>query len=111
MMKTAMDDLEKFQQNAQRASTLLKAMSNEHRLMVLCQLQKGEKSVGELESVIGLSQSALSQHLAKMRDEGIVATRRESQTIWYRIADPRIERLFATLYGLYCKQTNTRKSA
>ncbi|MEW6151720.1 MAG: ArsR family transcriptional regulator, partial [Pseudomonadota bacterium] len=57
---------------------------------------------------VGLSQSALSQHLAKMRDEGLVAFRRESQTLWYRIADPRIEQLFATFYRLFCAPVRTR---
>ena len=79
--------------------------------MILCKLVEwGEANVNSLVEAVGLSQSALSQHLAKMRDEGIVATRRESQTIWYRIADPRIEQLFATLYSLYCKQAKAGKS-
>ena len=64
-----------------RASTLLKAMSNQHRLMILCQLVPGEKCVSELEEIIGLSQSALSQHLARLRRDNLVSTRREAQTI------------------------------
>ena len=64
-------ELEKLQDSARRASTLLKAMSNEHRLMILCQLLHGEKSVGEMERIIGLSQSALSQHLARLRRDGL----------------------------------------
>ena len=60
---------------------------------------------------VGLSQSALSQHLARMRAEGLVTYRRESQTLWYRIADPRIEQLFATLYSLFCKPAHSRRQA
>ena len=62
--------------------------------------------MNSLAETVGLSQSALSQHLAKMREEGLVTYRRESQTLWYRIADPRIEELLATLHKLYCKPSN-----
>jgi DNA-binding transcriptional ArsR family regulator len=89
---------------ANEVAGVLRAVANERRLMILCRLvEVGEAHVGGLAETVGLSQSALSQHLAKMRAEGIVATRRESQTVWYRIADPRIERLFATLHELYCR--------
>ncbi len=99
-------DLATFEHKATAVADILRALANERRLMILCKLVEwGEANVTTLTEAVGLSQSALSQHLAKMRDEGIVATRRESQTIWYRIADPRIEQLFATLYGLYCKPT------
>jgi ArsR family transcriptional regulator len=105
-------DLGVFEEKATEVADLLRAIANERRLMILCKLVEwGEANVTTLTEAVGLSQSALSQHLAKMRDEGIVATRRESQTIWYRIADPRIEQLFATLYSLFCKQANTGKSA
>lgn len=98
-------DLKTFEQQATEVADILRALANERRLMILCKLvELGEASVTTLAEAVGLSQSALSQHLAKMRDEGVVATRRESQTIWYRITDPRIEQLFATLYELYCKQ-------
>ncbi len=83
---------------------MLRALSNERRLMILCKLVEwGEANVNLLAENVGLSQSALSQHLAKMRQEGLVTYRRESQTLWYRIADPRIEDLLATLHKLYCK--------
>ena len=86
-------------------SHLLKAMGNARRLMVLCKLvEHGEMTVGDLAREVDLSQSALSQHLARMRDEGLVAFRRESQTIWYRIADPRTEQLLASLYTIFCKE-------
>lgn len=95
-------DLERIQDNARRASTLLKAMSNQHRLMILCQLVPGEKCVGELEKVVGLSQSALSQHLARLRRDGLVQTRREAQTIYYQLAGEEASAVIETLYGLYC---------
>ena len=105
-------DLEALERQATEVADLLRTLANERRLMILCKLVEwGEGNVSTLAQAVGLSQSALSQHLAKMRDEGIVTTRRESQTIWYRVADPRIERLFATLYELYCKQAQTDRSA
>ena len=95
-------DLQTLEENALRASTLLKAMSNQHRLMILCQLASGEKRVGELESLIGLSQSALSQHLARLRRDHLVQTRRSAQTIYYSLAGPEASSVIETLYGLYC---------
>ena len=93
-----------FQQKASEVANILQALANERRLMILCKLVEwGEANVTSLAQAVGLSQSALSQHLAKMRDEGIITFRRESQTLWYRIADPRIEQLFATLHGLFCR--------
>jgi ArsR family transcriptional regulator len=77
--------------------------------MILCKLVEwGEGNVTALTGAAGVSQSALSQHLAKMREEGLVAFRREGQTIWYRIADPRIEELLATLHKLYCRLPQKR---
>lgn len=82
---------------------LLRALGNDRRLLILCRLVEcGEATVGDLAGDVGLSQSALSQHLARMREEGIVAFRRDAQTLWYRIADPRVESLLATLHRLYC---------
>ena len=96
-------DLAEFEANAGRVADLLKTMGNRHRLMAMCKLaEHGEMRVGDLADEVGLSQSALSQHLAKMRGEGLVAFRRDSQALWYRIADPRCEMLMATLYELYC---------
>ena len=104
MLKPPMD-LATVETNAGEVSTLLKAMANTRRLMVLCKLvEHGEMTVGDLAREVALSQSALSQHLAKMRDESLVTFRRESQTLWYRIADPRTETLLATLYQLYCRE-------
>jgi ArsR family transcriptional regulator, virulence genes transcriptional regulator len=94
---------------AAEVAGVLRAVANERRLMILCKLVEwGEGSVNALADTVGLSQSALSQHLAKMRDEGLVTYRRDSQTLWYRIADPRIEDLLATLHKLYCKPNKRR---
>ena len=88
---------------------MLRALANERRLLILCKLVEwGEANVNSLADAVGLSQSALSQHLAKMRKEGLVTYRCESQTLWYRIADSRIEDLFATLHRLYCGPPNKR---
>jgi DNA-binding transcriptional ArsR family regulator len=98
-------NLAAFETKAGKVAELLKAIGNARRLMVLCKLvEHGEVTVAALAGQVGLSQSALSQHLAKMREENLVAFRRESQTLWYRVADPRIERLLGTLYELYCKE-------
>lgn len=102
-MKQPMD-LASFEAKAAEVALLLKALGNARRLMLLCKLvEHGEMNAGDLAREVGLSQSACSQHLAKMRDEGFVGTRRESQTVWYAITDGRIEALMATLYTLYCK--------
>jgi len=87
---------------AEDAARLLKAMSNEHRLLILCHLFGREMTVSELVEAIGLSQSALSQHLAKLRHHRLVRTRRQAQHIYYRLASPEVERLLGTLYDLYC---------
>jgi ArsR family transcriptional regulator, virulence genes transcriptional regulator len=87
-----------FEANAVEVADILRALANERRLMILCKLVKwDEGGVNSLANAVGLSASAPSQHLAKMRDEGLVTFRRESQTIWYRVADPRIEKLPAAL--------------
>ncbi len=104
-------DIAEFEKNALEVANILRALANERRLMILCQLVEcGEATVGSLVDEIGISQSALSQHLGKMRDEGIVTFRRESQTIWYRIADQRIEQLFATLHDLFCRKSSRKKT-
>lgn len=95
-------DLALFEESAGRAAGLLRLLSNEKRLMVLCQLADGELSVGDIQSRVGLSQSALSQHLALLRDEGVVATRRDGQTIFYRVADHAAMRIIETLAELFC---------
>ena len=87
---------------AREASGLLKTLGNEHRLLILCTLLEGERSVGDLVDKIGLSQSALSQHLARLRRDGLVRTRRSSQTIYYRVSGVEAPAVLATLHSLYC---------
>lgn len=87
------------------AAALLKALSNEHRLLILCHLISGEElAVGALVERVGLSQSALSQHLAKLREEGLVGFRRESQTLYYHVADPRAGQVLAVLRDIFCPE-------
>jgi ArsR family transcriptional regulator len=96
-------DPDTFERRAAEVADVLRALGNERRLTILCKLvEQGEASVTTLAEEIGLSQSALSQHLARMRAEGLVSYRRESQTLWYRIADRRVEQLLGTLHRLYC---------
>ena len=97
-------NLAELQSRAQRATGLLKAMSNPVRLLVLCQLAEGEKSVGELERVVDVSQSALSQHLALLRSRGLVASRRAGQTIYYSLAGREAPALLAALYEVFCRK-------
>lgn len=102
MFDLANFDITLFEARASEAAKLLRALGNERRLMILCQLTGGERSVGELQPLVGLSQSALSQHLAVLREEGVVATRRDGQTIWYRIDDPAAIAVVATLAEIFC---------
>jgi DNA-binding transcriptional ArsR family regulator len=95
-------DLRLFEESAGRAATLLRLLANEKRLMILCQLADGEMAVGDIQSGVSLSQSALSQHLALLRTEGIVATRRDGQAIFYRLDDPAAMRVIETLAELFC---------
>lgn len=92
--------------NAQKATRLLKLMASEQRLMILCKLGEGEQSAGELTELVGLSQSAASQHLQKMKAEGLVDTRRDAQTIYYRLADDaagQVIDLLCKIYGVEAK--------
>lgn len=92
-----------FEDKANEAAQMLKALSNEKRLMILCKLlEHREMSVNALIDHVGLSQSALSQHLARMREEKLVDTRRDAQQIFYRVADPRVRRILSTLKTVYC---------
>jgi ArsR family transcriptional regulator, virulence genes transcriptional regulator len=89
-------------ERAEEAELFLKAMANAHRLMLLCELNKGETSVTALQNAVGLSQSAVSQHLARLRQDGLVSTRRESRTIYYSLADERSKRMISLLHGIFC---------
>ncbi|OUS05818.1 ArsR family transcriptional regulator [Rhodobacterales bacterium 52_120_T64] len=95
-------NLEQMEEKASEVSGLLRVMSNQWRLLILCNLAQGEHSVQELQKLVGLGQSALSQHLAILRYEGLVSTRRVAQSIYYSIASPEAEKLLGTLYEIYC---------
>jgi DNA-binding transcriptional ArsR family regulator len=90
-------------ENAEQAEALLKILANKARLMVLCQLVSGEKSVSEIQENIDLSQSALSQHLAKLRQQDIVSTRRDGTQIYYSLSSIEVQAIMSTLYLIYCK--------
>ncbi|WP_247712437.1 ArsR/SmtB family transcription factor [Qipengyuania xiapuensis] len=94
--------MELLQENAARATALLKSMANESRLLILCQLSQSEMSVGELAEVIPLSQSALSQHLSLLRREGLVKTRRSSQFVYYSLDSEDVQAVIGTLYEQFC---------
>jgi len=99
------DDSLLFGEQAGEAVALLRAMANECRLLVLCHLAtSGELSVGQLAGRVGLGQSALSQHLARLREEGLVATRKEAQSVFYRLCDPKAEQLLVLLHDLFCPE-------
>lgn len=93
---------------AAQASELMKTLGHKDRLMVLCHLSSGEKSVGELAGLLDIPQSPLSQHLARMRKENLVKTRREAQTIYYSIASREAERMVQLMHELYCSQPEVR---
>lgn len=92
----------RMSEHAADAAGLMKALGNESRLMILCILADGERSVGDLNETIGLSQSALSQQLARLRQQGLVRTRRESQTIFYSLAEGPADRVIHVLHDIYC---------
>jgi ArsR family transcriptional regulator, virulence genes transcriptional regulator len=104
-------DIQDLQTKSEEASELLAVLANRRRLAILCELHKGERQVGELEKVLDLSQSALSQHLAKLREAQVVRTRREAQTIFYSISDARAERLLAALFDMFCVSAKPVRNA
>ena len=104
-----MMDIDILERNVRDAASLLKSLSNDRRLMIVCELSSGEKSVGALEERVGLTQSALSQHLARLRKDGIVRTRRDSQRIYYSLADENVGRMLETLTDLYCAAGKPKK--
>ena len=92
-----------MQEKVTEAATLLRAIANETRLKILCRLiERREANVGSLVEACGLSQSALSQHLGRLRDEGLVVARRDGQIVWYRIGNPYVRRIIAVLHDIYC---------
>jgi DNA-binding transcriptional ArsR family regulator len=100
--------LDQMQRAADDASDLLKALSNRHRLLLVCQLIDGERSVGDLAEALKLRDSTVSQHLALLRKDGIVSTRREGQTIWYSIASAPARQVVETLYRAFCTPAGKR---
>jgi len=100
--RTAAFDMGEMRQHACEAAQLMKALGHESRLLVLCTLAEAEMSVGELNEQVPLSQSALSQHLAVLRREGLVTTRREAQTIYYSLVDGPARQVIKVLHGIYC---------
>ncbi len=94
--------IERLEQNAAKAGSLMKALSNKHRLMILCLLQQGELSVSALNELITIPQSTLSQHLAWLRREKYVKTRREAQTIFYQLDDSNVTKVIDVLHGIFC---------
>ena len=98
-------DAEHMREHAADAAGLMKALGNESRLMILCLLAEGERSVGELNEIVPLSQSALSQQLARLREQGLVNTRRESQTVFYSLSDGPADRVIHLLHDIYCGPT------
>lgn len=97
------EDMEKMMQNAQRASNFLKAISHEGRLMILCHLASGEKSVTELEDLLSARQAAVSQQLSRLRLEGLVTPRRDGKAIYYSLADDRPRKIMEVVYEMFCK--------
>lgn len=95
---------------ADQASELLKALSSRHRLLIICQLVDGERSVGDLAEFLGLRDSTVSQHLALLRKDGLVSARREAQTIYYSIASDPAREVLKTLYQIYCASPKARKT-
>ena len=101
-MSLAPTDLEEMREHAGDAARLLKAMANDRRLMILCMLAGGEQAVSDINAGIDLSQSALSQHLAVLREEGLVQTRRSAQTIYYSLTPGPVQQIISVLHGIYC---------
>ena len=101
--RLAKADLDRMAASATRAADFLKSLGHEQRLMILCHLASGEKSVSELEEAVGARQAAVSQQLARLRHEGLVATRREGKIIYYSLGDERSRRMIGLLYDMFCK--------
>jgi DNA-binding transcriptional ArsR family regulator len=103
-------DRDRMAENAARASNFLKAISHEGRLMILCHLSAGEKSVTELEELLSARQAAVSQQLSRLRLEGLVTPRRDGKTIYYRLADDRPQKIMEVVYDMFCTPVNTAQS-
>lgn len=104
-------EFERMMKSAQNAADFLKALGHEGRLMILCSLAARERSVTELEQLLGQRQAAVSQQLARLRLEGLVETRREGKAIYYRLSDGRARRMLDLIYDMFCAEVNGDKSA
>lgn len=100
----ANDSLAMMERNASKAEAMLKSLANAKRLMILCHLVKSEQTVSELADIVGLSHSALSQHLAKMKENQLVVSDKRGQHVFYRIASPEVNAILSTLYLIYCRE-------
>lgn len=103
-------ELDQLMEQARKASDLLKALSHEVRLVILCLLSEGEKSVSELEDILTVPQAAVSQQLARLRLEGLVQTRREGRMIFYSLVDDEVSSIITTLYDLFCKDVRPKSA-
>ena len=103
-------NLELMRENAAQAAALMKLLSHPHRMMILCELKQGECSVTELSNKIDIPQSPLSQHLARMRHEGVVTSRREAQTVYYSLLGEEVGAVVSLLFDLYCRETSCDES-
>ena len=103
-MKVTISELTRLRRSASTATSFLRLLSNEDRLMLLCQLMEGERCVGELEELLDIRQPTLSQQLGVLRGEGLVEARREGKNVYYSLADSRVERMLPVLYELFCKR-------
>ena len=99
------DDLDKMMDNAQAAANFLKAISHEGRLMILCYLASGEKSVTDLEELLSARQAAVSQQLSRLRMEGLVTPRRDGKVIYYSLTDKRSTQIMEVVYDLFCRES------
>ena len=111
MTRQTKTDSQTLQAQAERAAKFLELLANPRRLMILCELIEGERSVGQLVPVAGLQQAALSQHLAKLREQKLVATRRQSQMVYYRIDDPDAVAVIRLLADIFCRPTKSKRSS
>jgi DNA-binding transcriptional ArsR family regulator len=100
-----------LEKKATEAAGLLQSMANPRRLMILCELAQGERSVGALVRIVGLQQAALSQHLARLRSKGLVRTRRQAQMVFYRLASPAVTAIIETLAALFCAPGKSKKGS
>jgi len=105
---TRSGDLSRMAASAKRASDFLKALAHESRLIILCILAEGEKSVGELEEILNLRQPTVSQQLARLRSDGLVSTRRDGKTIYYKLASEEARTVIGAIYDMFCRKTRRR---